>query len=128
MGRETRKEGVKKNQKGAAARNPRKVSGAASQRSRADSRERQTRSRTGNRRLAHVRKEIGPQVSEAVTAPVGVRRSPVSDHTQMTRKKHLARVRLRDAANELSEEIWGHKWDHLSEVKGTPIGLWTEIP
>jgi hypothetical protein len=46
----------------------------------------------------------------------------------MTRKKHLARVRLRDAANALSEEIWEHKWDHLPEVKSTPIGLWTEIP
>jgi hypothetical protein len=46
----------------------------------------------------------------------------------MTRKKHLASLKLSHAANALSEEIWENKWDHLSEVKKKAIGKWVEIP
>ena len=45
----------------------------------------------------------------------------------MTRKKHQARVRLREASNVLSEEVWGGKWDHLLEIRKKPIGECREI-
>jgi hypothetical protein len=46
----------------------------------------------------------------------------------MTRKEHLARLKLRNAAEKLSEEIWDHKWDHIAEFPCKPIGKWKEIP
>ena len=45
----------------------------------------------------------------------------------MTKKKHEARLRLRDAAGTLSEEVWEGKWDHLREIRTKPIGKCTEI-
>jgi hypothetical protein len=46
----------------------------------------------------------------------------------MTKKKHLARIKLRDTAEALSLEIHEHKWDHLGEFPRKPIGKWKEIP
>ncbi len=45
----------------------------------------------------------------------------------MTKRKHEARTRLRDASNALSEEVWEGKWDHLSEIRSKPIGKCTSI-
>lgn len=45
----------------------------------------------------------------------------------MTKRKHDARIRLRDASNALSEEVWEGKWDHLPEIRTKQIGECTEI-
>ncbi len=39
----------------------------------------------------------------------------------MTKQKHEARLRLRDVANTLSEEVWEGEWDHLLEIRTKPI-------
>ncbi len=45
----------------------------------------------------------------------------------MTKWKHEARERLREASNALSEEVWEGKWDHLPEIRKKTIGECTEI-
>lgn len=45
----------------------------------------------------------------------------------MTKRKHEARIRLRDASNALSEEVWQGKWDQLPEIRTKPKGDCTEI-
>jgi hypothetical protein len=45
----------------------------------------------------------------------------------MTKKKHEARERLRDASNALSEEVWEGKWDHFPEIRSKPIGECMDI-
>jgi hypothetical protein len=51
-----------------------------------------------------------------------------SSNGAMTRKKHAARVALAAAADQLVAEVWENKWNHVPEVKSTPIGLWVAIP
>ena len=41
----------------------------------------------------------------------------------MTKKKHQARVALRKAADELVNEVWEGKWNHIHDLNTRPISM-----
>lgn len=45
----------------------------------------------------------------------------------MTKKKHLGRVKLRKAADELVAEMLHGKWDHISDLNSRPMENLTEL-
>ncbi len=45
----------------------------------------------------------------------------------MTKKKQAARKSLREASDEISDEVWQGKWDHIPNLNGKVISEWTEI-
>jgi len=45
----------------------------------------------------------------------------------MTKQKQAARKLLRKASDEISDEIWQGKWDHIPNLNNKVISEWTEI-
>jgi len=45
----------------------------------------------------------------------------------MTKKKQSARKILRMASDEISDEVWQGKWDHIPRLNHEVISEWTEV-
>jgi len=45
----------------------------------------------------------------------------------MTKKKHLARVKLREAADDLVAEMLQGKWEHVPDLRSRPMENLTEL-
>ena len=45
----------------------------------------------------------------------------------MTKERQTARKSLRKLADEISDEVWQGKWDHIPNLNGKVISEWTKV-